>query len=139
MAVGPKDPKHDVKGQEKQPFSSGKPPSREPPPHRFAGGEGAQRRSCWRIFGFVWNSADGPYPQRAGRSVADTYHRPHQRKQGIRRTSGGSERERRGPGTSVRREWSSGPDRSTKLKEPASGQRRGGIKQPYSESDARAW
>ena len=41
------------------------------------------------------------------------------------RASGGSERERRGPSTSTRRERRSEPDRSAYLKDPASGRRRG--------------
>ena len=66
---------------------------------RFAGGEGAQRRSRRRIYG---TRPKGRTP-RAGRSVAHTCHRLHQQRQLKWRASGGSERERRGPSTSTRR------------------------------------
>ena len=52
----------------------------------------------------------------------DTCHRLHQQRHLMwRRASGGSERERRGPSTSTRRERRSGPDRRATNKDPASG------------------
>ena len=58
--------------------------------------------------------------KRAGRSV-QTCHCLHQRRQRLRRASGESDRERRGPSSSTRRERRSGPDQCSKLKDSTSG------------------
>ena len=96
---------------------------------RFAGGDGAQRRSGRRIFG---TRPKGRTPRTGpGRSVADTWHRLYQRTRLKRRVSGGSGEVQARPRTG-----SAGAGQTEK--DPSSGRRRGGVSQRDSESDARA-
>ena len=74
-------------------------------PHRFAGGEGAQWRSGWRIFG---TRPKGRTP-RTGRSVAHTWHRLYKRRRLKRRVSRGG---RPGTNTTTHRERESWTDRN---------------------------
>ena len=106
---------------------------------RFAGGEGAQRRSGQRIFGTL---PKGSTPKDRAFSGAQVLPPPplvHQQRKHKRRVSGGSEWERRGTSTTTHRERRSWPDRSDKQKrDPTSGRRRRGVNQSNLESDARA-
>ena len=80
---------------------------------------------------YLWNSAEGPHPK--GRALSGCYRLHQQRPRQLKwRASGGSERERRGPSKSTRRERRSGTDRNAKHTDPASGRRRSGVKQPDS-------
>ena len=97
---------------------------------RFAGGDGAQRRSGRRIFG----TRPKGRTARTGRSVAHTLRCLYQRRRLKRRVSeGGSGEVQARP-----RERRSGTDRDDDQKDPSSGRRRGGVSQRDSESDARA-
>ena len=97
---------------------------------RFAGGDGAKRRSGRRIFG----TRPKGRTARTGRSVAHTLRCLYQRRRLKRRVSeGGSGEVQARP-----RERRSGTDRDDDQKDPSSGRRRGGVSQRDSESDARA-
>ena len=98
---------------------------------RFAGGDGAQRRSGRRIFGTRLKGRTA----RTGRSVAHTLRCLYQRTRRKRRVSEG---ERRGTSTTTHRERRSGTHRDDNQKDPSSGRGRGGVSQRDSESDARA-
>ena len=82
----------------------------------------------------VWPTGSIPQgPAFRGARAPQSPMTPHERTQHLRHASGGSVLERRGPGTSTRRERGSGPgspDPRAGLKDPAGGRRRGEASSP---------